>query len=87
MGFIFEARGIKNGGKMAAKMDQNGIQRLENGFQEGFRKRCDKKCKYRAATNSLVVPFKNIPGWGRDIPVYDLKKTSKGFHLADHTPT
>ena len=70
LAFIFVARGIQNRGKMPAKIDHNGIQWLENGLQEGVRKRYEKKVRkrsrrpVRAGTfRSPVVPLKNIPEW------------------------
>ena len=80
VGFIFEARGIQNGGKMAAEIDQNGIQRFKNGLQEGVRKRYEKEMQIlrygQVCRTPHVVPLKNIPEWGkghltciRDIPL------------------
>ena len=41
---------------MAAKMNQNGIQRLQHGVQEGVRKRCRKKVRKRSRDRVYEFP-------------------------------
>ena len=42
---------------MAAKMDQNGIQKLQNGLQEGVRKRCEKWLEKSHASDTVNPPW------------------------------
>ena len=52
--FISVALGSQNGDKMAANRDQNGIQWLQHGLQEGVRKRHEKRVRKR----SVVWPHR-----------------------------
>ena len=62
LGFIFVARCIQNRGKIASQIDQNGIQRFQNGFRDGVLKRHEKMCKnkwYRIWEPILTYLFCN----------------------------